>query len=146
MRQAMFSMVAVVFLNAFTAGANAVDQARRDGNWWLPLAEYNKNVYMIGFFDGMDLGNTMSLWSLLDESDFDAYKKAYGGYTASSLKYFGKATSKQIADGLDELYRDPRNRSILVSDGVWLVVNQIVGAPDEQMEKMILNYRRAASE
>lgn len=34
----------------------ADDETRRDGNWWRAQTKALKVCYMIGFFDGMELG------------------------------------------------------------------------------------------
>jgi hypothetical protein len=51
-------------------------------------------------------------------------------------------TNAQIADGLDQFYSDYRNRSIVVSSGVWLVLNSINGTPKDQLDNMIEGFRQ----
>jgi hypothetical protein len=40
---------------------------RRDGNWWIEQDETMKLCYMIGFFDGIELGNNFSYWGYVKE-------------------------------------------------------------------------------
>jgi len=64
------SLVALVLLLIGTA---ARDQGhRRDGNWWRDTSEASRISYMIGFFDGMGLGNKFSYWGVTnrDENDY----------------------------------------------------------------------------
>jgi hypothetical protein len=56
----------------------------------------------------------------------------------------GDITAGQLADGLDVLYGDYRNRNILLLNAVWLVLNSISGKSDAEMQKMIENFRKAA--
>jgi hypothetical protein len=48
-------------------------------------------------------------------------------------------------DGLNSFYKDYRNRRIKVPDAVWLVANSIAGKPQNEMDKMIENWRQSAS-
>jgi hypothetical protein len=98
---------------------------------------------MVGFFDGMELGNRFSYWSFVnDKKAGDAMKRVADSYDEYVNKYFKNVTSGQLADGLDSFFTDFRNRSILVHNAVWLVVNQAAGVPQEQVDLMIENWRR----
>jgi len=99
--------------------------------------------YMVGFFDGMELGHEFSYWSFVnDKKAGDALKRVSNSYDEYLAKYFKNVTNGQIVDGLDSFYADFRNRSISVNNAAWLVVNQISGTPKEQIEAMIENWRR----
>jgi hypothetical protein len=50
-------------------------------------------------------------------------------------------TVKQIMDGLDELYRDFKNRSIKMQDAIYVVKKQIKGSPEDEVEKILLFLR-----
>jgi hypothetical protein len=56
--------------------------------------------------------------------------------------YLTNVTSGQLADGLTAFYSDYRNRRILVSNSVWLVLNEIAGTPKDEMDKLIENWRK----
>jgi hypothetical protein len=47
-------------------------------------------------------------------------------------------------DGLDVFYSDYQNRRIKVYGAVWLVLNQISGKPEPEMQKLIENWRKNA--
>jgi hypothetical protein len=83
-----------------------------------------------------DLGLWKNLLKFAGMADADA------SYSDYSDKYFKNVTSGQLADGLDAFYSDFANRSILTSNGVWLVLNQIAGTPN--VNTMILNWRKNA--
>lgn len=51
----------------------------------------------------------------------------------------------QIVDGLDELYNDFKNRSIKVTDAVYVVKKQIQGASQREID-LILRYLRGGKE
>jgi hypothetical protein len=122
---------------------------RRDGNWWVGETPDVKLNYAVGFFDGMKLGYNFSYWGMTKESDkkvmtpcMSDVNKSYSDY---SDKYFSNVTNDQLVDGLDNFYKDYRNRKIKVPDAVWLVVNSISGKPQNEMDKMIENWRQSAS-
>jgi hypothetical protein len=119
------------------------EENRRDGNWWREQDRPTRSAYIIGFFDGMDLGYNFSYWSFVKDKEMNACMgkvvQSYGDY---SSKYFKNVTNVQLVDGLDSFYTDFRNRSIRVADAVWLVVNGIAGTPQERLDSMIENWRR----
>ena len=67
---------------------------------------------------------------------------AVASYTLMKSKYIVHVSSGQLVDGLDAFYADFQNRNILISNGVWIVVNQIAGSPN--VNDMIINFRRNA--
>jgi len=119
---------------------------RRDGNWWRDQDRLTRSVYIIGFFDGMDLGKNFSYWKFANKKEMNScIGKVAESYNEYSAKYFKNVTNTQLVDGLDSFYADFRNRNIQVADAVWLVVNSIAGTPQEKLDSMIENWRRNAN-
>ena len=58
-------------------------------------------------------------------------------------KYIQNVTNVQLSEGLSKFYEDYRNRQIMVINAVWLVLNAIGGKPDNDMESLIENFRKA---
>lgn len=122
---------------------------RRDGNWWVGQTSDAKLNYAVGFFDGMDLGYRFSFWGI---DNFQTKKtvttcisdvnKSYNAYTA---KYFSNVTNEQLVDGLDNFYKDYRNRRIKASGAAWIVVKGIAGTPQSEMDKLIESWRKSPS-
>jgi hypothetical protein len=120
---------------------------RRDGNWWRDLTKVEKITYMTGFFDGMRLGNDFSFWEIIEKDRSDpALTKVVDSYQDYSAKYLNNVTNVQLADGLDTFFSDYRNRRIETSDAVWLVLNEISGKSDAEMQQMIESWRKNASQ
>jgi hypothetical protein len=119
---------------------------RRDGNWWSGINRVSKAYYLAGFLDGMELGNSFSLWGI-DKNGKD-YKEVSAQVTTSfsdyRTKYLSHVTNIQLADGLDTFYSDSRNHRILVHNAIWLVLNQIAGTPETEMQSLIENCRKNA--
>lgn len=142
-------LLPVVFAAALSvlcaAVARNAQDDRRDGNWWIGLDKAQKVNYMVGFFDGMRLGRDFSYWGILDkDKDDPAVGKVAGSFNDYNNKFFSNVTNYQLADGLDSFYSDYRNRVISVDGAVWLVVNEISGKSDAEMQTMIENWRRGA--
>jgi hypothetical protein len=114
----------------------------RDGNWWITQGKLNKLDYVTGFSDGMQLGSEFSTWAM--PKDDPAVHKALESYDRFSTKYTRNVSVGQIPDGLDQFYSDYRNRRIVVTHGIWLVLNEISGKPEADMQKMIESWRRNA--
>ena len=118
---------------------------RRDGNEWRSYTENGKSYFVIGFFDGMSLGNNMSYWGIRDkDKNSNSVVDVFEYYNDYLDNQFTNVTNAQIVDWLNEFYDDFRNRKIRIIFAVWLVVNEIAGEPKEEMEKMILDYRKNA--
>ena len=134
-----FWLAALLFALSFSLQAQ---DSRRDGNWWREQPQSDKFTYMVGFFDGMDLGRQFTLWKNID--DKDCAPKIIESFRFDNDKFFKDVTNAQLADGLDVFYKDYRNRKIRIHDAVWLTVNAIAGTPQADLDKMIENFRKNA--
>ncbi len=134
--------ITLVFCVGLPFSARA--EEHRDGNWWRDTAHMSKLAYMVGFFDGMELGHEFSYWHVKTEKgdvDMAAYNRSHDSYRGLNEEFFSNVTSGQLVDGLDHFYEDYRNRSILITDAAWIVVNTIAGKPAEMIEQLTQNFR-----
>jgi hypothetical protein len=100
---------------------------------------------MVGFFDGMELGEDFSIWGTMNTQKADpAVGKAVSSYDQFANKYLTNVTNGQVVRGLDEFYSDYRNRRIKVTSGVWIVHNEISGKSKDERQKLIETYRKNA--
>ena len=104
------------------------DHERREGSWWLSHSQTAKAEYVVGFFDGINIGERASGYKL-SETDKSCRDKAKAAGDAFTSKYLAHVTDRQLVDGLDAFYKDPRNRSILVTSATVPVLRQIAGDP-----------------
>jgi hypothetical protein len=122
------------------AGLRA-QELRHDGSWWTQQTAGFRLFYIMGFLDGMALGNAFSLpdkAAQADRSPLDARLV----YKERTDRYFSKVTIGELSDGLDTFYRDVRNRSILLPDAIDVVVRSISG---EDVEKLLQAKRSLAA-
>jgi len=140
-------IAAVILLLSFTAPLSRNQEYdRRDGNWWRQLDAVSKANYLAGFVDGMQLGNRFSYWGI-DKTDKDAKDvsaQVTNSFSSYRAKYLSNVTNIQLTDRLDTFYSDSKNRDILVYGAVWLVLNQIAGKPNAEMQALVDNWRKNA--
>src|SRR5262249_42012742 len=106
-----------------------------------------KLQYVTGYFDGVILGHRFSYWGFFRERQTEpaaCHGRIQASFTEHWDKYLAKVTVGQVSDGLDEFYGDYRNRSIRVSDAIWLVLNEASGKSRAEMDVMIENWRKNA--
>jgi len=77
---------------------------RFDGNWWIDQKMNEKDFYLIGLFDGMDLGHRFSCWKFLSnktKADQSCFAKVRDSFKEYNQEYFSNVTIGQLSDGLD---------------------------------------------
>lgn len=125
---------------------STAEDGRRDGNWWNIQDQSARASYIVGFFDGMILGQRFSYWSFFKNKKMNACsEKVLDSYNEYNSKYFNNVTNVQIVDGLNSFYADYRNRKIKIADAVWLVVNGIAGTSQKELDTMTESWRRNAN-
>ena len=138
--------IALVLLFVVAGYARTNNTNNRDGNWWTIQDKTYKYSYIVGFFDGMDLGEEFSYWGISDKNrDSPCLPRIWKSYTDYNNKYFSNVTNNQIADGLDTFYSDFRNKKIRIANAIWIVVNSIAGKSQEEIEKMAESFRKNAN-
>jgi hypothetical protein len=138
-------VVAVLTLLVLPVYAHAQEE-RRDGNWWVGETPNTKLNYAVGFFDGMELGHDFSYWGIVkDPKKEKCLVDVRTSFDDSSAKFFSHVSNYQLVDGLDTFYKDYRNRKIRAPDAVWIVVNEIAGTPQSEVDKMIEGWRQNSS-
>lgn len=138
-------LVTLGVLLAVTTAPAFADENRRDGNWWLIQTYSTKVTYLVGFFDGMDLGRNFTVWGLPTKKGQLASSAQFDGMTSYDKyngKYLNNVTSGQLASGLDSFYSDYRNRTIRTPEATWLVLKTIAGEPPS--EEVLNNWRKNA--
>lgn len=95
---------------------------------------------MVGFFDGMRLGRNFAAGGADTKKNCDV--ACVSNYADKANEFLTNITAGQLCDGLDEFYKDFRNRGILVYDAVWVVLNQIANRPQVEINRLIENLRK----
>lgn len=140
-----------------------------NGNNWRQLDKTTKIFYITGFtvgsyyivdhhftpMEGFDKDKAQSLslrvYSLKDgekitlskEEALSLQREIYFDANQSLMTYaLNGIAVGQIMDGLNALYEDFKNRSIQLSDAIYIVKKQIRGAPKQDIEQILLFFRR----
>src|SRR5258706_10068116 len=130
--------VALVFILLGIAISAPAQNDRRDGNWWLYTDKTIRLGYVVGFLDGVHLGQRFSYWKLVDDAESEpCLKKVLLASSEYENKYLSNVKIVQLNDGLNDFFSDYKNRRIEVDDAIWLVLNGIAGTPQEKLDKMI---------
>jgi hypothetical protein len=138
--------VALLFTFFAVATQGYAKDDRHDGNWWLSTDKTIRLGYVVGFLDGIHLGQNFSYWKFVDDADSEpCLKKVLLSSGEYEQKYLSNVKIAQLNDGLNDFFADYKNRRIMVDEAIWLVLNGIAGTPKEKLDKMIESYRRNAN-
>jgi hypothetical protein len=125
-------------------------QGRRDGNWWRQLDSETRVAFMVGFLDGIHMGTNFSYWgdahvNGTGKVDVGFYQRIQASMRVMAKKYMMNVETGQLSDGITAFYGDYRNRSILVSDAVWIALRSIAGDPQAEIDQTVVNLRKDAA-
>ena len=139
-------LACALLLVGLSLTARSQVDSRRDGSWWSTMSVESRNTYVVGMFDGTDVGRNFATWGIMEKygNHDPAIGKAIASYDGLETKYFTNVTSAQVSDGLTEFYKDYRNRSILVPDAIWPVLKEIAGDPQTEIDSLVRNLRKNA--
>src|ERR1700722_4184936 len=97
-------------------------QSDFDGDFWLPRTKDAKIMYVVGFIDGRNDGINDAAEALGTKVDDPRVAKL-----ASEI------TVGQIVDGVDEFYKDWRNRKVLLRHAMEYVEDEAKGKDDSKL-------------
>jgi len=128
---------------------------QHDGNWWRSMEVDHSNVgaayamykagYLAGVTDGLPtLGPHLLATSAIDPAVKAQILLAYRN-TIDLTFFSGRWTYGQLVDGVDAFYQDFRHRRIVVPYALHIVLLQMAGAPQSDLDKMIAEYRESGT-
>jgi hypothetical protein len=135
----LYAVVALIF--TFSAPNAAWAQERHDGHLWETLSRELKVSYMQGLIDGSVMGAQMVKEGIPQNSS--CRDEIMDGYRKTFQKFLAEVSAAQIADGVDTVFKDYRNRSLLITDAVYVALRAIGGMPQEDIEKLLQAVRKA---
>lgn len=181
MNKRLFCLLLGLLLYVATMATENVNNI--NGNYWLTMSRIEKQSFIDGFLNGLDLGYRFSIWQTMElrekiskEMDSLNVVKESLPKTATKKKqildneidicfqymgelqevldrghlsyahylniYTSNKTDTQFMAGLDDFYKDYRNRSIKITDAIWLVANEMSGRSRDTLDLMINNFRK----
>ena len=133
----------VLLLSA--ASPSLAQMTARDGNWWNQLELTSKAFVLFGFMEGMQLGREFATIDGIEGASIKPWvKQSDDSFARNYNSMVAKTSGAQIADGLDAFYKDFRNRSIQLPFAVFIVLKQIGGTPEADIDRLVEELRRRA--
>jgi len=130
--------LATVIVILFSGYSDAQDP--RGGNWWNNLDMGQKQMYIEGVSDGINL----SLMVLSHDKNVDKKCQAVvdGSYKSYMDKYFTKVTTTQISNGLDVFYSNFENQNIGAEKAFWIVLKTLHDDPENEIRDLIKTWKK----
>ena len=135
-------IVSLAFIAVVLISVAVGAQERHDGHMWTALSRQMKISYIQGVTDGSAVGAILAKEGL-PEGDA-CQDKITPAYSKSAQKILTAVSPAQIADGVDALFKDKRNESVLMADAVYIALKSIAGMPPEETERLLQAARIAA--
>jgi hypothetical protein len=157
MKRAIFGLM-LILLCAFPLRA-VEEKEPRNGYWWNSFDEYSEAVedavklgYVAGLAEGLgracdvfDKELHRFLWEdSLSENDPWMFIGWCANYFDAQRNRLTGITYGQMVDGLDELYRDYRNKGLLVIDAMQPVKMEVEGRPEAEIDSVTRYLRRTS--
>jgi len=120
----MKRFLAAVLMLVVISLALPANAAEHDGKWWASHTTLEKAIYVNGLLDGITTGNARAL------------KPRPGNDIIPDIN------PRQALDGIEKFYKDFRNRNIPVSGAMMVVLFQIEGHSDADLERLLQDFRR----
>jgi len=144
----LLSLVTLLF------ACNGWGEKHPDGYWWNKQSEDVKFFYVYGFVAGTN--DTLAYLALLRDEKYrelvssGILKDCPEKYIEAIISFVVKAqlfepfSMTEILDGMDEFYKDFRNRRIAIDDAITVVRMQLKEEPSIIIEKL-MEYLREKS-
>jgi hypothetical protein len=142
----------VVLLALFTAGVASGQNQPHNGFWWNDTARNFRVGYVSGYVQAMvNFADAVTFRCLADKNG-GVLPKKYPGDEAldacakTAARYdFGELRFGQCVDGIDEFYKDFRNKGIHIDVALDYVRDQLKGKKSaKELEEDLNAYRRVS--
>jgi hypothetical protein len=132
--------------------ATAQQQTKHDGNWWNDSGEGFRVGFVTGYLMSMNtVGDVAITRCMLDrgynlQMEPKALQELMNSCSqtpeAKPYQAYSGFTVGQWKDGIDEFYKDFRNRSLGVQLAIRWVNEQLHGTAAKELEDMVTEWRR----
>lgn len=153
-----FLLVSMILCFILTGHAIVKGEDRAiNGYYWATLNPKEKLIYVMAYVQGVSLlneeiRNQMGMLEELydmDNSEKNMYLAEYGKETSryyeDNYHYYG-ILYQQLADGIDDIYKDYTNKTISVDDAFHLVKQRLNGRDEQGIEKSMVFMRKSDQE
>lgn len=141
MKAFRYPIVIIVIL--FLSNTLYAEKNSHDGNWWDSLTISAKQGYCTGFIEGMDVGYHLTYWKSNDTHEIKTTTSAAEeSFCYHKNQHLSNTSVNEISERITSFYKDFRNRKIFVRNAIRIVFQGISGTSEEEMKKIIENWRR----
>jgi hypothetical protein len=141
----------ILVILLFSCGAvSPGEHTRRDGNWWVAESDLSKSTYVLGMFDGTTLGRDFAVRKYSQK--YEDYAKLsnetttiLNAFTETEQLLMSNVTVGQVVAGLDDFYKDYKNRKIESVYAVEVVLEGAAGMSKTDLDKWVEGLRQMAS-
>lgn len=137
-------MALMILVLAGTAHGQEQD---RNGYWWVNRSQDFKLGFVTGFAMAMTGNSDAAVLRCLedkpDKTSAEAWKTCMQTPAVIGLSYNGLRMG-QLVDGVDEFYKDFRNKGILVDVALRYVKDELRGMTDKELQDELAVFRQSA--
>lgn len=145
-------LLVIIIILMFANTVYASEQPNFSGRFWGKMSASQRNIYVMGVFEGINYGN-WEVWLDLAQEAKDNPPKAVTNevmekwsteFAAKSLnkKRADNVTAAQVVSGITQMYMDYRNQQIPVVSIVDVVIQSIKGSSKEEIESRLIEMRK----
>jgi len=121
-----------------------------DGPWWVPIPENYKQGFVGGYMMGTVRAHNLVLQNCYGKSGGDALESYAALKTCLTITFlktfdFSGIRPGQLADGIDEFYKDSRNKDIDINFALLYARDKLKGKPAKELEDELTQWRRQSS-
>lgn len=154
-----FPQVIIIFLCLFVLFPlkTSADELLPDGYFWEKLTPNEKFVYVFAYIEGISEMNLewrhqmdvlMYLYDM-KKNEENKYLAEYGRETKvfyeKHYHYFG-IPYRQLIEGVDNIYKEYKNKTIRLKDALSLVKSDIEGTDKKELEQRMIFMRKSEKE
>ncbi|MGB0066361.1 MAG: hypothetical protein WBP85_18120 [Terracidiphilus sp.] len=147
------AVLASFVLAMLFAGAIYAEDAPHNGFWWSGLSESFKLGYISGYVEANGTRSDHEFFRCIAAKSGGSLPEKYPGNAiidecrrAPDPQFdYTQLRFGQLEEGLDEFYKDFRNKSILISAALSYVRDQLRGTSDGELAVRLQQLRKAAN-
>ncbi len=140
-----YAVATILTLCILTVTAVAIAQeVPHDGYWWNKIPAGSRPAFITGVSDGIVLGEDLACAHLADKhpGERGAVNIIANSFAEVQEKYLSHVSIEQLVHELNKFYFNSRNKPILVSDAIYIIVNRTAGLSDSDYARLVDEYRR----
>ena len=146
-----FALILLALAGTVAHGQEAHSQEiNHNGYWWVDQPRIFKLGFVTGFAMAMTGNSDAAVLRCLAAKEGGAEKASGEDWKACTLtpavvmlNYSGLRTG-QLVDGVDEFYKDFRNKNILVDVALRYVKDELRGMTDKELQDELATFRQSA--